>query len=113
MKIVVFGPEKRIGVWEGETVVDLNRAFASYLRDQRGDANAQEHADTRVPSRLARFIEIGPAGIDDAQRAIEHVARGNASAALEGAVIVHHTSDVKLHAPWPRRRIACVGGNYA
>jgi 2-keto-4-pentenoate hydratase/2-oxohepta-3-ene-1,7-dioic acid hydratase in catechol pathway len=26
---------------------------------------------------------------------------------------VHNANDVKLHAPWPERRIACVGGNYA
>jgi len=27
--------------------------------------------------------------------------------------VVHKASEVKLHAPWPERRIACVGGNYA
>ena len=27
--------------------------------------------------------------------------------------IVYDLSEVKLHAPWPERRIACVGGNYA
>ena len=26
---------------------------------------------------------------------------------------MYNASDVKLHAPWPERRIACVGGNYA
>jgi acylpyruvate hydrolase len=113
MKIVLFGPEQRVGAIDGERVIDLNRAFASYLREELGDRNAQEHADARVPSRLARFIEAGSAGIDDAQRAIEHVASGNASAALESAAVAYHKSDMKLHAPWPRRRIACVGGNYA
>jgi 2-keto-4-pentenoate hydratase/2-oxohepta-3-ene-1,7-dioic acid hydratase in catechol pathway len=27
--------------------------------------------------------------------------------------VVTSVNDVKLHAPWPERRIACVGGNYA
>jgi 2-keto-4-pentenoate hydratase/2-oxohepta-3-ene-1,7-dioic acid hydratase in catechol pathway len=30
-----------------------------------------------------------------------------------GPKIVHNANEVKLHAPWPERRIACVGGNYA
>ena len=35
MKIVLFGPERRIGVWQNDKVIDLNRALANYLRDQR------------------------------------------------------------------------------
>jgi 2-keto-4-pentenoate hydratase/2-oxohepta-3-ene-1,7-dioic acid hydratase in catechol pathway len=27
--------------------------------------------------------------------------------------VIYNLKDVKLHAPWPERRIACVGGNYA
>ena len=111
MKIVVFGPEQRVGAWEGEKVIDLNRAFASYLRDQRGDLNVQEQADSRVPSRLEPFITAGPGAIEDAQRAIEHAV--TVSATSDAAAIVHYNSEVKIHAPWPGRRIACVGGNYA
>jgi 2-keto-4-pentenoate hydratase/2-oxohepta-3-ene-1,7-dioic acid hydratase in catechol pathway len=107
MKIVVFGPEQRTGALEGEKLIDLNRAFASYLREQRGDANAEEHANTRVPSRLEAFIAGGQAAIDDAQRAIEHAARNGTEST------VHNAQKVKIRAPWPGRRIACVGGNYA
>jgi 2-keto-4-pentenoate hydratase/2-oxohepta-3-ene-1,7-dioic acid hydratase in catechol pathway len=107
MKIVVFGPERRIGAWKGEQVIDLNGALANYLREQRGDASAQTHADERIPQRLERFIALGKAAIEDAQRAIEHAAKAGAEAG------VHDLKSVKLHAPWPERRIACVGGNYA
>ena len=111
MKIVVFGPEKRVGAMEGENVIDLNRAFASHLRAQRGDLSAEEQADSRVPSRLKNFIAAGPAAIADSQRAVEHSM--NVSVAGQGTAIVHNLKDVKIHAPWPERRIACVGGNYA
>jgi 2-keto-4-pentenoate hydratase/2-oxohepta-3-ene-1,7-dioic acid hydratase in catechol pathway len=107
MKIVVFGPERRIGAWQGDKVVDLNRALAHYLREQRGDANAQAHADERIPQRLERIIALGKVAIEDAQRAIEHAAKSGADG------VVHEVKGVKLHAPWPERRIACVGGNYA
>ncbi|TMB72855.1 MAG: hypothetical protein E6J54_08905, partial [Deltaproteobacteria bacterium] len=109
MKIVLFGPEKRIGAWQGDKVIDLNRAFASYLREQRGDANAQAHADERVPAALENLIALGAAALEDADRAIQHVAESGAGL----AAIVHDVNGVKLHAPWPERRIACVGGNYA
>jgi 2-keto-4-pentenoate hydratase/2-oxohepta-3-ene-1,7-dioic acid hydratase in catechol pathway len=107
MKIVLFGPERRIGAWQNDKVIDLNRALANYLRDQRGEANAQAHADEKIPPRLERFIALGKAAIEDADRAIEHATTRGA------ADVVHDVKSVKLHAPWPERRIACVGGNYA
>jgi 2-keto-4-pentenoate hydratase/2-oxohepta-3-ene-1,7-dioic acid hydratase in catechol pathway len=107
MKIVIFGTEHRIGALEGDRVIDLNRALASYLREQRGDPNAQAHADERIPERLESFILLGPAALEDAARAVDHAIKTGA----EG--VVHDVKNVKLHAPWPQRRIACVGGNYA
>jgi 2-keto-4-pentenoate hydratase/2-oxohepta-3-ene-1,7-dioic acid hydratase in catechol pathway len=107
MKIVLFGPERRIGALERERVIDLSRALASYLREQRGDASAQVHADERIPARLEQFIALGKAAIEDAQRAVEHATKSG------GDAILHDATGVKLHAPWPERRIACVGGNYA
>jgi len=107
VKIVLFGPERRIGACQGDHVIDLNRALAGYLREQRGDGNWQTHADERIPPRLEHFIALGNAAVEDAQRAIEHAAKSGADGA------VHEVKNVKLHAPWPERRIACVGGNYA
>jgi 2-keto-4-pentenoate hydratase/2-oxohepta-3-ene-1,7-dioic acid hydratase in catechol pathway len=109
MKIVVFGPERRIGALTGQKVIDLNRAFASYLREQRGDTSAQTHADERIPQRLENFIALGAAALEDADRAIQHVVESGVGL----AAIVHDANSVKLHAPWPGQRIACVGGNYA
>jgi 2-keto-4-pentenoate hydratase/2-oxohepta-3-ene-1,7-dioic acid hydratase in catechol pathway len=109
MKIVLFGPERRIGAWQGGRIIDLNGAFASYLREQRGDPRAQAHADARIPARLENFIALGAAALEDADRAVQHVAESGVGL----AAIVHDDTSVKLHAPWPERRIACVGGNYA
>jgi len=107
MKIVVFGPERRIGALDAERVIDLNGALASYLWEQRDDGNAQAHADERIPQRLERFIALGKVAIEDAQRAIEHTVKTGADG------VVHDVKGVRLHAPWPERRIACVGGNFA
>jgi len=90
MKIVVFGDQQRVGALHNDAVVDLNRV------------------SERLPSQLEAFIAAGPAAIDEAQQAIER-----AAAAGPGSGLLVPLSETRLHAPWPRRRIACVGGNYA
>jgi hypothetical protein len=47
MKIVIFGPEPRLGA-AGDCVIDLNRGFARYLQE-RGDRNPNEEAGERLP----------------------------------------------------------------
>lgn len=88
MKIVVFGPEERVGAWLGEEIVDLNAA------------------DSSMPARLDAFIAAGQPAIDSAERTLAAI-----SSLAAGAVV--RSSDVKLRAPWAHRRIACAGGNFA
>jgi 2-keto-4-pentenoate hydratase/2-oxohepta-3-ene-1,7-dioic acid hydratase in catechol pathway len=89
VKIVVFGPERRVGALHGDVVVDLNRA------------------DQRVPADLAALIASGAAGIEAAQRALERALHDGSEPLVQPA------SGVALHAPWARKRIACAGGNFA
>jgi len=91
MKFVVFGPERRVGALVGDAVVDLNRASA------------------RLPARLLTFIEAGAPALDESRRVIDKFK----DSGLTKDGIVQALSSVQLHAPWPERRIACVGGNYA
>lgn len=110
MRIVVFGPERRVGAWEDNVIVDLNRALAGYLSG-RGESAAEQTAAARAPADLLAFIQAGQPALEDARRAIEHVS-ASGSPAPDGRV-VFRADDVKLHAPWPGKRIACAGGNYA
>ena len=91
MKFVVFGPERRIGALVSDAVIDLNRA------------------SPQLPARLLTFIEAGARALDESQRVIEKFK--DSGPTKDG--IVQALSSVQLHAPWPERRIACVGGNYA
>jgi 2-keto-4-pentenoate hydratase/2-oxohepta-3-ene-1,7-dioic acid hydratase in catechol pathway len=88
MKIVVFGDQSRTGALVGNRVLDLARANAA------------------LPAALRQFVEGGSRVLEDAQRTIDAIDR-----APDGAVVA--LKDVRLHAPWPERRIACVGGNFA
>ena len=40
MRIVIFGPKRRLGALAGDCVIDLNRGFARYLQE-RGDAQPE------------------------------------------------------------------------
>ena len=112
MKIVIFGPERRLGALAGDCVIDLNRGFARYL-EERGDRNPNEHAAERLPPDLKSFIENGPLALENAQHVIDHFGGIGCEDGGELSDVVHSRSRLKLHAPWPERRIACVGGNYA
>jgi 2-keto-4-pentenoate hydratase/2-oxohepta-3-ene-1,7-dioic acid hydratase in catechol pathway len=104
MKIVVFGKERRVGALVADRVVDLNLAFANWLRERGSASDPRGQADERVPAQIERFILGGARTLEDAQRALEQA----------GPEASQPLSDVKLHAPSIYRpRVACAGGNYA
>jgi acylpyruvate hydrolase len=112
MKIVVFGPERRVGALLNERVIDLNRGMARQVREG-GEAKADEVAAAKLPARLLAFIESGASALESAQQVIEQFAKVAPGDDRSEPRVVYNLADVKLHAPWPERRIACVGGNYA
>lgn len=109
MRVVLFGDQRRVGVQVGDHVVDVNGSAVQWHRSRgQSPGSAQEAADAQAPAELARFIAAGSVALEAAERAVE-VALGEGAA--DGQV--HAAGEVQLHAPWPRRRIACAGGNYA
>jgi 2-keto-4-pentenoate hydratase/2-oxohepta-3-ene-1,7-dioic acid hydratase in catechol pathway len=104
MKIVVCGPQRRVGALDADRVIDLNLAFANYLRERGSASDPRGEADERVPAQLERFILGGARTLEDAQRALEHADEQSSQPRAQ----------VKLHAPSVYRpRVACAGGNYA
>jgi 2-keto-4-pentenoate hydratase/2-oxohepta-3-ene-1,7-dioic acid hydratase in catechol pathway len=104
MKIVVFGPQRRVGAVQADQVIDVNLAFATMLRERGGSSDPHGEADERVPAQLERFIAGGARSLEDAQRALDRA----------GPDATQPLNQVKLHAPSIYRpRVACAGGNYA
>lgn len=57
MKLVVFGPFKRLGaLQEDGKIVDLNLAYTESLKN-KGVARAEAQANLEVPVSLLSFIE--------------------------------------------------------
>jgi 2-keto-4-pentenoate hydratase/2-oxohepta-3-ene-1,7-dioic acid hydratase in catechol pathway len=108
VKIVLFG-DHRVGVWQGERVVDANLAVAKLLAEKRGSRNPQADAAGAAPSELNAFIAAGQRALDLAREAAEYAISSGAS-----EPIAYGQSAVKLQAPWLRgNRIACAGANFA
>jgi 2-keto-4-pentenoate hydratase/2-oxohepta-3-ene-1,7-dioic acid hydratase in catechol pathway len=106
VKIVVFGAQRRVGVWEGETVTDVNNAAAAYLSSQMSEPDAQARAAFLAPADLLRFIAAGDEALDLARLAADYV-RGSDYGSL-----VQPASSARLRAPWSGRRIFCAAANY-
>jgi 2-keto-4-pentenoate hydratase/2-oxohepta-3-ene-1,7-dioic acid hydratase in catechol pathway len=106
LKIVIFD-DQRLGVLEEDRVVDLRQALAAATADA-GRPDPERSADERLGPDLSGFVGGGQAALEAAEEALEFANRQP-----ERAGLTHPVDGVTLQAPWPRRRIACAGGNYA
>ena len=73
MKIVVFGPERRVGALRGELIVDLSLAYAKFLRERQNERQAVLLAAALVPGDLAAFIEAGTRALDYTATALDYL----------------------------------------
>jgi acylpyruvate hydrolase len=112
MKLVVYGPNKRLGAWlEDGSVIDLNYAYAALL-ESKGELRTYAKADAEVPSCLLSFIEEGEAGLKAATKAVSYAKK--IKVAAKGNRLVYKDRDIKIHAPLPSpaTRIAMAGANF-
>jgi len=116
VKIVVLGPERRVGALHDGQVIDLNGAYAKYAREREDEPLPHAMASAMAPANLQEFIEAGPRAMESARKAIEHLtARAGDRLGLKGEALIFDGDSVKIHAPLPSlaTRIAMAGGNYA
>jgi 2-keto-4-pentenoate hydratase/2-oxohepta-3-ene-1,7-dioic acid hydratase in catechol pathway len=107
MKIVTFGPKKRVGLLCDNRVMDINIAVRTYLTKRLGVERAAREADSAAPADLCGFIEAGPEALDLAEASFAQLEQS-----ADTAIFVPLAS-AAVAAPWPGRRIACAGANYA
>jgi len=98
-----FGP--RVGALVGEQVVDLQLAYAEYLRVAEEDPQAREIARVRIPTDMVEFIRGGAPARAAAERAL-------AWAAEHPDRLVRPLAAVRLLAPLRPVQILNSGQNY-
>jgi 2-keto-4-pentenoate hydratase/2-oxohepta-3-ene-1,7-dioic acid hydratase in catechol pathway len=116
MKIVSFGPQARIGALvDGDSVIDLNLAFAANAHHQDRDARPYAKANAFLPAGLTDFLAAGRPAIVAAKNMIDwHAKSGDDIVGPSGEKVIAKSSELEILAPLPSMssRIFCGGGNY-
>src|SRR5665213_1722382 len=115
MKLVVFGPDQRLGYLRDNQIIDVSSAFAKYLRERHNERYPHGEAERQAPPDLMRFIEAGPAALENAEKAVDYLfGQAQTKHGEGGEKLVHDMGEVQFHAPVPKgARVACAGANYA
>lgn len=116
MKIVVYGPERRVGVLDGDNIVDVEFASAKLADEVENARVPNALAASRAPSVLEEFILLGDQSLDAALAAVEYVTkRAGDHEGPQGEQVVLPVTSTRLHAPLAHRgvKIAMAGANYA
>ncbi len=113
MKIAAFeyDGEWKLGAVEGGRVADLERAYALYLHEVRGDAQALDVARVRIPRDLLTFLRGGERSMEAARQGLEHVSgkEGEGVMGLRNGAIWRSLADIRLLAPLKPESVICAG----
>jgi 2-keto-4-pentenoate hydratase/2-oxohepta-3-ene-1,7-dioic acid hydratase in catechol pathway len=116
MKLVSFhsqAREDRIGAVTPHGIVDLNAAYALYLRDIEQEGAFYALADARVPANMRRLFENGVRGLDAARAALEFaLAEGPETTGASGERIFFPRDAVRLKAPVIPKKFFHTAGNF-
>ena len=117
MKLVTFNwgaREPRIGaVAASGSIVDLNTAYALYLRNVEQEGAFYALADARVPADMRGLFQNGDRGLDAARTALEYVTKeGPETNGPNGEPVFFHREAVRIKAPIIPKKFFHTAGNF-
>ena len=117
MRLVTFETEPnhlRVGAMASDGhIVDLNLAYALYLRDHEKEQAFYRIADARVPSEMRKLFEGGDKSLDAARAALKFaIDRGPKITGPSGERIFYGAAGVKLKAPIIPKKFFHTAGNF-
>ncbi len=117
MKLVTFqahSRESRIGALTKDGhIVDLNAAYALYLRNSQNEGAFYALADARVPADMRGLFNNGDRGLDAAHCALEYaVNHGPEITGPSGELIFFRPDAVKIKAPIQPKKFFHTAGNF-
>ena len=102
MKLVTFihQDQERIGALDDAGhIVDLERAYAAYLREAEGNPHADQLAAVVLGRDMCEFLQRGEKSLDAAQKALTYA---NTKPNKANGEITFDRQQVRLMAPVPR-----------
>jgi 2-keto-4-pentenoate hydratase/2-oxohepta-3-ene-1,7-dioic acid hydratase in catechol pathway len=117
MKLVTFhsqGRQTRIGALAADSqIVDLNAAYATYLRNERNEGAFYALADARVPSDMRQLFENGDRGLNAGRAALDYALKlGPEAAGPSGEPLIFRRNAVKIKAPIQPKKFFHTAGNF-
>jgi len=117
MKLVTFdwgAREHRIGALAPNgSVVDLNTAYALYLRNVEQEGAFYALADARVPADMRRLFENGDRGLDAARAALEYALKeGPETKGPNGEPVFFRREAIRVKAPVIPKKFFHTAGNF-
>src|ERR1700674_4038348 len=117
MKLVTFrsqARQDRIGALTSDgNIVDLNAAYALYLRNVEQEGAFYALADARVPANMCGLFENGDRGLDAARAALSYVVKeGPAITGVSGEPIFFGREAARIKAPIIPKKFFHTAGNF-
>ena len=117
MRLVTFhhsGRGDRLGAMAADgSIVDLNAAYALYLRNVEREGAFYALADARVPADMRGLFENGDRGLDAARTALEYaVKEGSDARGPGGEAILFGRNEVRIKAPISPKKFFHTAGNF-
>lgn len=116
MKLVTFKvhTNDRIGTYLDDHIVDLNSAYALYLREVEEKEPARRWASALIPPCLKEFLTGGNESLIEVKKVLEFLKeKDNSLRGLDGEKIFLSKGEVRICAPIPRPgKIYCAAGNF-
>jgi 2-keto-4-pentenoate hydratase/2-oxohepta-3-ene-1,7-dioic acid hydratase in catechol pathway len=117
MRLVTFENsvrQSRIGAWTREgRIVDLNSAYALYLRDVRHEGACGRFADAVVPADMRALFEGGDTSLEAAHTAFEHALnQRDRVSGVHDEPVCYDATQVRLRAPIIPRKFFHTAGNF-
>ncbi|MGH9640973.1 MAG: fumarylacetoacetate hydrolase family protein, partial [Terriglobales bacterium] len=117
MKLVTFhsrARENRIGALTSDgQIVDLNAAYALYLRNAEREHAFYALADARVPANMRGLFANGDRGLDAARLALDYALReGPETTGASGEPIFFPSAAVQMKAPIVPKKFFHTAGNF-
>lgn len=101
MKLVrfLYNGDERVGALLDGEVVDVQAAYACYLFEEEGDAQAQRVAPVRVPPDLLSLLRAGDVSLDACRRGLNFVEQTGRSRGIRGKRLRYDPGEVELLLP--------------
>src|ERR1700676_1588337 len=117
MKLVTFhcsGRGDRVGAVAADgSIVDLNAAYALYLRNVEQEGAFYALADARVPAVMRGLFERADRGLDAARAALEYALKeGPGTTGPSGEPILFRRDAVRIKAPIVPKKFFHTAGNF-